>query len=201
MKNQLKELTVNHYDTLTKEHMTEILEYAIILSGSDKVKKLRQGKSQYAVAGGCFYIASIVIQKKVTQKFVAELFNVTDVAIRNRYIGIATKEQRKLNRSNTYTHAFRPRMSCKDCVYRGIEFKRKVSWQTKTGDLIKNIKRYKCTSEIVRQKHSSRWSPIEFYSFPLSSLDYKRICEIRTTTPTSEGRIKNYEYHLNNKGE
>jgi transcription initiation factor TFIIB len=53
------------------------------------------GKDPMGLAAAALYVACVLEQEKKTQKEIAEVANVTEVTVRNRYKGL--KESLKLN--------------------------------------------------------------------------------------------------------
>jgi transcription initiation factor TFIIB len=58
-------------------------------------KGIVAGKDPMGLAAAALYVACVLQQEKKTQKEIAEVANVTEVTVRNRYKGL--KESLKLN--------------------------------------------------------------------------------------------------------
>ena len=109
------------------EFFTPIFERAIQFSKTENVRKKRQGKSPIAVASACFYIAGILVNRKLTQKQVADMFGVVEVTVRARYQEIAP-ENLVAEFINDTPKNISQRVQCKACLHLGSKLpKRKIS--------------------------------------------------------------------------
>ena len=67
-----------------KEDVIKILEIA-------KEMKLTSGRGPTGIAAAATYIATVLTNERKTQREIAEIANVTEVTIRNRYKELLTK--------------------------------------------------------------------------------------------------------------
>ena len=143
----------------------EILDAAIEISESEKVRKLRQGKSPSVVAAACFYYASLMENSILTQSDIVLLFNVTEVSLRNFWRHIKPEDDKK-RKDLTNRKSNAPRVQCKNCEHVGDKMpKRRVLIISRVfGYEYKNISPgWKCLNDGTTYGH-------------ISSLTYRRIC-------------------------
>lgn len=148
------------------EYFKPIFDKAIEFSETEKVRENRQGKSPVAVASACFYIAAILVNRRLTQKIVADMFGVVEVTVRNRYQAIAPDSFDNTPIRTTVGE----KVMCGSCVHLGDKYR------LKTRESPFNYYPYRKNKP---NPYRYVWKCLGNGSVfsHISSLTYKRVCE------------------------